>query len=200
MKAAIVLNCDFNREISEEYIFCADGGYKYLLSKRLKPFCVVGDFDSTEVPQGILHFQVPQRKDFTDGEYAVRLAIEKGFDDLSIYGAYGGRIDHVLYNLNLLAIAKSLGAKAKIMGDGFDGYLIDDKIALKTEIGDIISIVPFGDEVHIMSSEGLEYEIKNLPLTKRQTKGVSNVATKKEVSIKVKRGECLLFHIFRKEV
>ena len=200
MKAAIILNQEFSRAVVEDKIICADGGYVIALKKGLTPLFAVGDFDSSNLPEDVSVYAVPAEKDFTDGEFALQCAVKHGFDDIAIYGAYGGRPDHVFYNFHLLAIAKSLGCKAVIKGDGFDVYLAEKRFLLKTDRGDLVSVVPFGDEAHIMSSEGLEYEINDLVLDKYQTKGISNIATDKEITLEIKRGSCLVFHIFRKEV
>ena len=43
-------------------------------------------------------------KDDTDTEAAIRLAIEKGAQSITLLGATGSRIDHVLANIELLGI------------------------------------------------------------------------------------------------
>jgi len=67
----------------------------------------VGDFDSlteTERQQVAdwvpdIHYSVPE-KDDTDTELALRLAFDQyGADAVTIYGATGGRLDHLLSNL-----------------------------------------------------------------------------------------------------
>jgi len=45
---------------------------------------------------------VPARKDQTDLELAVELALEKGARSITLVGGWGSRIDHALGNVELL--------------------------------------------------------------------------------------------------
>ena len=69
----------------------------------------IGDFDSVSKTQVIQiqqmaerMEQLPSHKDETDTEEAVLYALAHGYDDIWVYGALGGRLDHELANLYLL--------------------------------------------------------------------------------------------------
>lgn len=198
---AVVLNYDFTREIEEKDIICADGGYNRAVKNGYKPMAVVGDLDSAkDIASDVEVIKFNKRKDKTDGELAVIYAINKGYRKISIYGASGGRMDHVMYNLRLVAIAQKMGVRCTIRGDGFDAFYANSIFNLKTQAGEVISIVPYSEKVHIMSTEGLEYEINDVEYDMFNTVCVSNVATGDNVVIKIAGGDALIFRIFRKEV
>jgi len=198
--AAIILNHDFNVIVKEEDVFCADGGYNYAKAKGLKVKAVIGDLDSAkDIEEGVETVKFNRKKDMTDGELAIRYAISMGYNKLSIYGAEGGRLDHIMFNIILLGIAGRLGCSCVIRGEGFDAYYVKSSFELNTEFGDIISIVPFSDSINISSTEGLEYEIKNRIINKYLTLGISNVALGNKIAINLIEGEAIIFRIYRKE-
>lgn len=199
--AAIILNSDFNREVTEDCIICADGGYNHAKAKGLKVDVVVGDLDSAkDIAPEVKIVKFNKRKDSTDGELAIRYAISAGYKKLNIYGAEGGRLDHVMYNVHLMAIAAKLGVKCVLRADKYDVYYVNSTFELNVNVGDIISIVPFSSSVHIMSTEGLEYDINDKEMSKFTTIGVSNKALSDKIKVVVDRGDVNVFRVFRKEV
>lgn len=198
---AIVLNSDFSRKITENVIIAADGGYNRAVKNGYSPIAVVGDLDSAkDIAEGVEIIKFNKKKDKTDGELAVIYAISQGFRKISLYGVHGGRMDHVMYNLRLIAIAAKMGVKCQIKGDDFDAYYANSTFRLDTVKNEIISIVPYSEKVHIMNTEGLEYEINDVEYDMFNTVCVSNIATGNKVVIYIDRGDALIFRIFQKEV
>ena len=62
-----------------------------------------------------------------------------------------------------------------------------------------ISLVPYGDYVHIINSKGLEYPLEDLVLTKSDTRGISNLSFADEVEFFVKEGQVLILETWRPE-
>jgi len=183
-------------EVKENQIIYADAGYKY--SKVLKgktTVAVVGDFDSLLNPpkeQNIVKLAV--QKDFTDGERAVLLAKELGFESITIYGANGGKIEHVLGNLALLKIASNLNLDAKIIDAGQTVRLISNNITLTVKEKTKLSLIPYGGNCEFGDSKGLFYPLKNVELTCQDTRGISNETENETVFIDIKKGECLVIY------
>ncbi|MBQ7653360.1 MAG: thiamine diphosphokinase [Clostridia bacterium] len=199
--AAIVLNYDFNRKITEEDVIAADGGYNRAVARGYMPKVVVGDLDSAkDIAEGVEIVKFNKRKDQTDGELAIKYAVSAGYRKLYIYGASGGRMDHVLYNMRLIAIAALMGVKCVICGDEFDAYYANSTFELSVKKGDLISLVPYQGKVHIMSTEGLGYEINDVELDMFNTVGVSNFAIADKITVKIDKGDALIFHVFQEEV
>lgn len=67
--------------------------------------CHQGDFDSLQNRQTLenLNIQIlPERKDVTDTHAAIDYLLSKGYDEIEIYGATGGRLDHFFAVMCLL--------------------------------------------------------------------------------------------------
>ncbi|HCU56467.1 MAG TPA: thiamine diphosphokinase [Clostridiales bacterium] len=196
-KGALILSQPFSRYLSADYVIAADKGFFRATEKGIKPDLLVGDMDSLGyTPQGIDLVKVASEKDFSDGELGVRQAALRDLYTLDIYGAIGGRADHFLYNLHLLKIAKDLGISAVIRGDAFDIYYTESNLYLDVTAGDTLSVVPFGESVHIIKAKGLKYPADGAILTKKDTLGLSNVCTANNVFVSVKEGSALLIHCF----
>ncbi len=84
-----------------------DGGSLYLLENVLPFDMAIGDFDSvteaefSNIKLKAKHlYQAPAEKDDTDTELALKHVFEQYPEaDLTIFGVFGGRIDHLLSNL-----------------------------------------------------------------------------------------------------
>lgn len=85
----------------------ADFGAVRLCNAGIKPLLAVGDFDTATTKQAQLvkrmseeTYQLPPEKDYTDTEVSL-LEIKKRFapEKITVYGATGGRVDHLLANL-----------------------------------------------------------------------------------------------------
>ena len=74
-----------------------DHGVEELLKQNIKPIFTVGDFDSLKDRKSLRNLNLkvlPVRKDETDTQEAIEYAIEKGYEDIELYGVTGGRLDH----------------------------------------------------------------------------------------------------------
>ncbi|MBQ9734701.1 MAG: thiamine diphosphokinase [Clostridia bacterium] len=197
MKVAIILKApSITAIVSENDVIYADAAYKFKEQIGEKNVLgVVGDFDSLgNVPDGEKIIGLDVEKDFTDGERAVRFAKECGADEITIYGAYGGKIEHVLGNIVLLKIAKNIGLKASIKEKGYLTELACGKTELTVKKGSALSILPYGNECTVTESKGLYYPLDSLTLTNADTRGISNVATDSNVSINVVKGYALVVY------
>ena len=86
----------------DDFIIACDAGYRNCAPLHCKPHVIVGDFDTAPCPQQEDDEIVvlPHVKDDTDTEYAAKLAVQKGFDEVLLLGGLGGRrLEHTLANL-----------------------------------------------------------------------------------------------------
>lgn len=198
MKASLFLNGapgNYTREdVSKTFIICADGAYNYI-KENIKPDLLIGDFDSIDaraIPSDVEVLRFPCKKNYTDGQLAVQTAAKRGVTQLNIYGAFGGRPDQVFVNYSLLKLAYTLGMQATIIADDFFVYGIHDVFNGTASAGKIISLVPYGDSIHILSTEGLAYRAYELPVDNALITSISNQALGGTFSVRVK-GFALLF-------
>ena len=93
-------------------VVAADGGARHAPGLGVAIDLWVGDGDSIDpadlaalADAGVEIERAPTDKDETDTELAIRRALERGADGITVLGATGGpRIDHELANIALLAM------------------------------------------------------------------------------------------------
>ena len=118
-------------EEKPDAVIAADAGMEYLYRSHRVPDVIVGDFDSvgTEalayfktLPGVAIQKLIPE-KDDTDTESAIRLAIRRGAERITLLGATGTRLDHVLGNIELLGIVRAFFLT--VAADGGSGSTAD---------------------------------------------------------------------------
>ena len=197
MKVAIILKAPtLNVNVDEEYVIFADAGYKFKNQIGNKTvLAVVGDFDSLKsAPTNEKIIPLDVEKNFTDGERAVRYAKEVGGTEMVIYGAFGGKMEHVLGNLALLRIAKSIGLKCKIKDENGLVELLEGEWGKQLKVGSTLSLIPFSGDCSFKASKGLYYPLDGLTLTSADTRGISNVVNEPSVQIEILSGQVLVFY------
>lgn len=181
-----------------DHLICADGGARVALRHGLQPQHVIGDFDSLDTAElaalergGARLHRFPPAKDETDLELALAFAASAQPEgDIVILGAMGGRIDHELANMLLLAMPALRGMRVAIAHGSERIALIDARQAqadavLEGAVGDTVSLLPFGGDAHGIRTEGLQYPLSNESLLVGPARGVSNVmiASRARVSV-----------------
>lgn len=180
MTGALVLNGDkYLGAIEGDYVVCCDGGY----DKSNRCDCFVGDMDSVNAIVNCPIVQLDVMKNYTDGEVGIDVLIAKGCDEIVIYGLDGGRFDHQLMNINLMARAVMRGVACSAKCNSFVAVMTDKNIKLVVELNTIVSLVPFCDNVHISYTKGLQYPLKDFEVDKFSSRTISNVATDTNIEI-----------------
>ena len=185
----------------EDLVICVDGGARNALAMGLQPQVAIGDMDSlgTELREqlereGCRFIEHPSRKDETDSELAIRYALAEGATQLVLLAALGGRIDHTLANVMLLAIPELSKVGARLIDGNQELILIRDEIAIEGIPGDVVSLLPLSAEVEGIHTEGLEYALHGGTLKLGAARGVSNVLVAERARVKVQEGLLLLVH------
>lgn len=185
MRGILLLNGEpYNGEIDDcgALVYCCDGAYRWAHGK-VRIDKNVGDFDSLDVlPDPPPEEIYPAEKDFTDGEIALLKLLEKGADEIEIYGGGGGRIDHFLGNLQLLFHALSRGAKCTLVTDKELVFAASGKINFGQYNGKTVSVLPFGGVLRIMDYKGLKYPYPPA-LHLGECRGISNIVQSKDAFV-----------------
>lgn len=151
--------------IENTYIICADSGYLKCLSLGIKPDVIVGDFDSSDYPDVDCEIiKISVRKDDTDTFHCIRLAIERGFEDITILGGIGSRIDHTYSNILSLAYANDKGIKARMINNNNLIFVADKPFDISSNDYSSFSLFALFDKVKSLSIKGAEYELDNYTL------------------------------------
>ena len=121
--------------------------------------------------------------------------------NLIMVGALGGpRVDHALVNVGLLAMPGLTGRSATIVDErarirlirapGLDGAAVERRLAGRP--GDLVSLLPLGDGVEGVTTDGLLYALADEPLPSGRARGLSNVRVSAEARVVVRRGLLLV--------
>jgi len=181
----------------DDTVICADSGYNHAVKMGVRPYVVVGDFDSAwEIPEDVYKIQYPTKKDFTDTEIAIDYARERGYKDFLLLGATGTRLDHTLTNIALLTGFVRRGETAVIIDEHNKIMLTDSRVNISGTPGDIVSLVPLSD-CYGVCTLGLEYPLDEAILRVGKGLGVSNVMVGESASISLAEG--LLYIILAKD-
>ncbi len=186
---------DFTKK-DGDIVIAADGGYKYLQQAGIKPDIVIGDFDSLgKAPEGEKIIRLKPEKDVTDTYAAVSEGIKCGYSRFNIYGASGGRIEHTLANIQLIASLAEKNMQASI----FDGSTVITAITAKTLRFDsayngYISIFAHSDKCTGVCLRGLKYPLENAELNNLFPLGVSNEFLGVEREIVIGNGTAIIVY------
>lgn len=186
---------DFTKK-DGDIVIAADGGYKYLQRAGIKPDIVIGDFDSLgKAPEGEKIIRLKPEKDVTDTYAAVSEGIKCGYSRFNIYGASGGRIEHTLANIQLIASLAEKNMQASI----FDGSTVITAVSAKTSRFDsayngYISIFAHSDKCTGVCLRGLKYPLENAELSNLFPLGVSNEFLGVESEIVIGNGTAIIVY------
>ncbi len=178
------------------FVFC-DCGLAHAAALHVTPDLIVGDFDSYKRPEtDIETIVLPCEKDDTDTVFAVKEAMNRGFDDFLIIGAVGGRFDHTLGNISILALLHKNGKSGYIIDDHSHMQVVDDKtvyIEDKYPFFSLLNVFGHADGITIKNAK---YPLENGCITCDYQYGISNeVLPCKIAEVSVKNGPALLIKI-----
>ena len=181
---------------TDDIVIAADAVIKHLEKANITPDCIIGDFDSLGAkPEGKNVIALKPEKDVTDMHAAVEIGIEKGFSRFVIYGATGGRLDHTLANIQLLASLAERGIKAVIKdGETEIIALCNSSVSFPEKNKGYISVFAHSDVCKGVTIKGLKYELKNAELKNTFALGVSNEFIGKESVVSVEKGILILHY------
>ena len=177
-------------------VICCDAGMRHAQALGIDPDYIVGDFDSTasEVleyykAKNIPIRQFPTRKNETDMELGIILALELGATDLVLFGGIGDRFDHTLANAHYLLSLLKKGVRARLVDDKNCVEVIDQHLTLHGKVGDLVSTLPLSMEVTGITLQGFSYPLTDATLTlDGDYIAVSNVLAEETATIDIKSG------------
>ncbi|MEO2075003.1 MAG: thiamine diphosphokinase [Bacillus sp. (in: firmicutes)] len=162
-----------------------DRGVYHLLNRDIHPTIAFGDFDSVSQEEWkFIKEQVSELKQFkpekdeTDMELALNWALDQDPDTIRLFGATGGRLDHLLANVHLLL--NPLKTKSSIYVTLIDRY---NQIFLKNpgrytiekrHREKYISFIPLTLDVTDLTLEGFKFPLKNRHISLGSTLCISN--------------------------
>ena len=190
-----------------ELVIAADHGAAHARAWGWPLHLLVGDLDSLGadeaalvVARGVPVITAPAAKDESDLELALAHALARGASEIIICAALGGRADHLLANVLLLA-RPELADLAVTLVDGRESIRLlragaeqPAHLELQGAPGDLLSLLPLGCDAVGVTTEGLQYPLHDETLFLGQARGVSNLFTSTRADITLRCGLLLVIH------
>jgi thiamine pyrophosphokinase len=185
-------------------LIAADGGANHCARLGITPDILLGDLDSitpeilaTYENEGIAIHRHPTRKDATDLELALDLAMQKGARTVWLVGALGGRWDMSLANIMLAAGDKYKGHEIFLLGQDCSMQILHPgKVHTVSSTPDQkISLLPLRGDVRGVTLTGFEYPLTQHTIPFGSTLGVSNILQNDQATVQHTEGVllCVLF-------
>lgn len=160
-----------------DFVLACDRGYAHCRREGIVPDLILGDFDSYTgaLPAGVPVLRYPVEKDDTDTMLAVRWAGENGFDAVALRCAFGGRLDHLLSNVQTLHYAVTLGMEAEAEdGSTLLRVLRPGDYRIPCREGWSLSLLALTEKVEGLTLRGTKYGAEGITLRNPTTLGQSN--------------------------
>jgi thiamine pyrophosphokinase len=181
-----------------DLLIAADGGAHHCQALGLTPDLVVGDLDSlsnqdiADLRQaGAQIERYPMRKDATDLELAFFHAQDAGANEALVLGGLGRRWDQTLANLLLPVYHRLSGLVITFWDRGQWLYLVDDRREIKGSPGMRVSLIPLRGDAIGVTTNGLDYPLKDETLVFGATRGISNVMLGERAEVSLRQGALL---------
>jgi len=187
-------------------VIAADSGLHQSGPLGLHVDYVVGDLDSADPAaieaaraEGAIVERHPVEKDATDLELALDVARDRGAHGITVVGGAGGRLDHFLANVALLASARfaDLDLDAHI-GDAYVVVVQGGRPphTITGPAGSLVTLLAAGGDACGITTTGLEYPLHDATLPPGTSRGVSNVLVGARGSVVLERGTLLVIQAY----
>jgi len=172
-------------------LLAADGGANHLARIGLRPAAVIGDLDSInrETRAWLGEGPIIERpdQDRTDLDKALQYAFDDlGVEHLTVLGAVGGRLDHDLGNLGLLA---RLAMGERLIFEGVDNRIlaVAGEATLVAQPGEIWSFWTYDPSVRV-TIDGVRWPLENAAVDAGGRPSISNEAVEELVRVRATGG------------
>lgn len=186
-----------------ELVFAADSGLHIAQKLGLHVDAIIGDMDSVDVnaldeakSRGTKIIQHDRDKNFTDLHSALLYAAECGTKKIVVVTAGGGRLDHQLGVIAAMFDPLLRNTQVEAIWDNSEIFALQGPASCEfsAEVADIVGLQAFSTSVIGISTTGLRWQLHNQQLANHETRGVSNEATEKRISVSLVSGQLLVIH------
>ena len=213
MKAIVVAGGDAvpgdaARLAGADLVIAADSGAEWLDAIGVRPDVLVGDMDSIDPGllerlsnDGVTIERHPMDKEASDAELAVVRAVSDGAEDVVMVGALGGgRLDHELANLLLVADSRWRGQRLAIVRGATTVRAAHggERLELAGTVGDLVTLLSVNGDAWGVRTQGLRYPLTGESLGLGRSRGLSNQVEQPPASVLLERGTLLVIET-RKE-
>jgi thiamine pyrophosphokinase len=186
-------------------VIAADGGARHLLAVGRLPDVLIGDLDSISPEERRRLEAAPTKfvthdraKEETDLELALQYAAHHYPQAaILVFGTQGGRLDQAVANVMLLAHPALHGRTIELVEPQQRAWLVRTETRIHGRAGDVVSLIPLGDDVLVAETSGLRWAISSERLLFGRARGISNEMTAELATVKVASGRLLCVHTGR---
>jgi thiamine pyrophosphokinase len=182
----------------DAYVIAADSGVHTAVAFGRRVDLVIGDLDSVSeeslaeaVVAGAHVERHPVDKNDTDLELALVRASELQPDRVVVIGGHGGRLDHFLANLLLLASDRFRNVSIDALVGDARVHVVRSRQELVGDPGSIVTLLAAHGPAHGVTTSGLRYPLQGETLLPGSTRGVSNVFEEPHASVELTDGVLL---------
>ena len=210
-RAFIFLNGDFEkparrwpeRPSASDLVIGADGGGAHLAALDWPTHVLVGDFDSLDPARltdfaaaGTEIFRHPAAKDETDFELALEMARRRGYENIEVLGALGGRWDMTIGNLLLPSRLDFGGARVCFRHGPWSLFVLRGpaRLEIPGAPGELVSLMPLGADARGITLSGCRYPLAGETLKAGFSRGLSNELTAPPAALTLAEGLLLAAH------
>ncbi len=171
-------------------VIAADGGAELGVRVDL----AVGDFDSisSTTLAGIAQVEPHSPdKDATDLELAIAAALRLVPERILVVGSAGGRLDHLVGSLLLLAAEAYAGVQVDAQLGAAAVHIVRGERVLQGEPGELISLFAVHGPAEGVVTDGLVYPLRGETLDPGSSRGTSNAFVAGEARVSLVRGVLL---------
>lgn len=192
---------NFGELPTDARVIAADSGVKLADALGLRVDTVIGDMDSIH-PTSLAALSaldveiVPHAtdKDATDAELALLHAVRLGAERLLVLGNGGGRLDHQLsiFSVMFLDELRTVRVELRVGGSRAHPVRGGGDLMVRCGVGSVVGLIPFGGDVHGVSTQGLRWALDDGSLAVAASRGVSNRAVDDEIRVAVRSGRLIV--------
>lgn len=184
--------------LTSTLVIAADRGLEHATNLGIDVDLIVGDLDSVDPDAleaarqaGVTVEAHPAEKDATDLALALDAAVARGARHLVVVGGDGGRLDHQLANVALLADDRY----AEITIEAWLGparvVVVRAEAQLDGRPGSLLTLLAVGGPACGVTTRGLRYPLHDENLYPGSSRGVSNELVAAEAVVTVRAGVLL---------
>lgn len=186
-----------------ELVIAADSGLHTAQKLGLRVDAIIGDMDSVDEnalaeakSRGTKIIQHDRDKNFTDLHSALLYAAECGTKKIVVVTAGGGRLDHQLGVIAAMFDPLLRQTQVEAIWDNEEIFALQGSASCEfsAEVKDIVGLQAFSATATGISTTGLRWQLLNEQLANHETRGVSNEATEKRISVSLVAGQLLVIH------
>lgn len=179
-------------------MIAADSGADHALALGQRIDLAVGDFDSISADglqtlerTGVRIERYPADKDATDLELALDAAVAQRPRRIVVVGGTGGRLDHVLGALSVLAADAYRDAEIDALLGRATVHVVRDERLFAGRVGEVLSLFAVHGPARGVVTEGLAYPLQDETLEPGSTRGLSNMFAARQARVALESGVLL---------